>query len=97
MVDADEEEKGELNQEKMPPELFEFAGGGGVWSISVEEQLGVEVGRGGLVLLVLVGAKGVDFGPLFLSHACRVAWSTGQASTGAAAEVEGSLDIIVVL
>lgn len=49
----------------------------------MEEQAGDEVGRGGLLLLVLVGANGVDFGPLFFSHACRVAWSTGQASVGA--------------
>ena len=69
-----EEEKGERNQEKIPLELLAFgavaeAGGDCVGWSSVEAQFGEEVGRGGLLLLVLVGAKGVDLGPLFLSHA----------------------------
>lgn len=88
---VEEEEKGELSQENMPP--FDFEVGGGGWSISAEEQLG------DFLLLSAGGSddalvKGVCFGPLFLSHASRVAWSTGQTSTGASVEEGDSLDIL---
>ena len=100
VLEEGEEENGERSQENIPPPLGLELGEGGavcVWLISVEEQLAAVVREaGGLVLSLLigvVGAKGVDLGPLFLSHAARVAWSTGQASAGAAEGIEGSLDI----
>jgi hypothetical protein len=67
-------------REKKPGWVLE----GGVWSTVSESQLGPGFAGG-----VAPGNGGRE--ELFFSHAVRVAWSTGQASTPAS---EDSLDIL---